>query len=134
MRIQILILGFKGLSGNARGTAKWPLNGGWPLNRGLSETCKSFGRIIFILKQTRNGSSITGPIGRHLSRTPRLVEGSITGPVGSITGPIGRHLSRTPRLVEDSITGPVGSITGSIGRHLSRTARLVEGSRLRGVG
>ena len=83
MRIHILILGFKGLSGNARGTSKWPLNGGWPLSRGSSEISKTFRRIITILKQTRNGSSITGPIGRHLpSWTARLLEGSRLRGVG----------------------------------------------------
>ena len=75
MRIQILILGFKGLKGNARGVGKWLLNRGRQFNRGSSEISKTFRRIITILKQTRNGSSITGPIGRHLSRTARLVEG-----------------------------------------------------------
>ena len=77
MRIQILILGFKGLNGNARGTSKWPLN------KGSSEISKTFRRITTILKQTRNGSSITGPIGRHLSRTARLVEGSRLRGLGS---------------------------------------------------
>ena len=62
MRIQILFLGFKGLRGNARGTSKWPLNGGWPLNRGSSEISKTFRRLATILKQTRDGSSIATPI------------------------------------------------------------------------
>ena len=76
MRIQILILEFKGLSGNARGIGKWPLNRGWPFNRGSSEISKTFRRIITISKQTHNGSSIRGPIGHHLpSQTARLVEG-----------------------------------------------------------
>ena len=76
MRIQILIFGFKGLSGNAKGTGKWPLD------KGSSEISKTFERIITILKQTRNGSSITSPVGRHQSRTARLVEGSRSRGVG----------------------------------------------------
>ena len=82
MGIQILILGFKGLSGNARGAGKWPLNGGWPLSRGSSEISKTFRGIITILKQTRNGSSTTSPVGRHQSRTARLVEGGRLRGVG----------------------------------------------------
>ena len=76
MRIQILILGFKGLSSNARGTSKWPLNSG------SSEISKIFRGIITILKQTRNGSSTTSPVGRHQSRTARLVEGGRLRGVG----------------------------------------------------
>ena len=52
MRIQILILGFRGLNGNARDTGKWPLN------EGPSKISKTFRRITTVLKQTRNGSSI----------------------------------------------------------------------------
>ena len=42
------------LSGHPRGTSKWTVNGGWPLNRGLSKQ-------HFISKQTRDRRSITGP-------------------------------------------------------------------------
>ena len=77
MRIQILILGFRGFNGNARDTGKWPLN------EGSSKISKTFRRITTVLKQTRNGSSITSPISRHLSRTARLVEGGRLRGVGS---------------------------------------------------
>lgn len=42
------------LSGHPRGTSKWTVNDGWPLNRGLSKQ-------HFISKQTRDRRSITGP-------------------------------------------------------------------------
>ena len=41
------------LSGHSWGTSQWPLNGGWPLNRGLSEMSIIFSRNITLIWNKR---------------------------------------------------------------------------------